>query len=368
MKLQPRAWLSAGIALALGIGLVALAAPRTSAQSDRSERGFLGVSLQDLDADLRESYGYEGSGALVTNVVPDSPADKLGVRDGDILTRLDDRRVSDSDQATEYVRARKPGTLVDVWVWRGSSERNLGRAELADYDDRQWRHTPRVAPPAPRTPRAPRAPRPPRVVVPRMDLDDLPRAFALGGRGRLGVQTQDLDRDLGGYFKRPEGGGVLVLEVMEDTPASKAGLKSGDVILSVGGKDVANTDELRDALSDRDEGAVDLRVLRNGAPQTISVTLEERRRVRSWSWSGDGDWGKDFGKHMKHYKHFGPRMRVLELDDLDDLDEIRGWDDLTDEEKKELQKDMEELRKDLRELRSKFRDYRDDERDSRDRD
>ncbi len=358
MKLQPRAWIAAGIALALGIGLVVFAAPHTAAQSSSSDRGFLGLSLQDLDADMRESYEYEGAGELVTDVVPGSPADDIGVREGDILTKLDDRAVSSADQATEYVRARKPGTLVDVWVWRNGEERNSGRAELTTFRADRYRVR------TPRAPRAPRAPRPPRVVVPPMhfeDLGDLGRLGRLGalGRGRLGVETRDIDKDLGGYFKRPEGGGVLVLAVIDDTPAAKAGVTSGDVILSVGGKDVADTEALRDALSDRDAGAVDLRVLRDGTVRTMSVTLE-KRRSRSYSFNFDDDdmkkWSKEFKN--KHWRHAAPRVRVLELDDLD---EIRGWDDLSDSEKKELEKDLEELRRDMRELRTKLRDMRDDD-------
>jgi serine protease Do len=367
MKLQPRAWITAGIALALGIGLVVASAPRTSAQSSGSDRGFLGLSLQDLDRDLRDSYDYDGSGALVTDVVSGSPADKIGVREGDILIKLDDRTVSGSDQATEYVRARKPGTLVDVWVWRDGKELKVGRAELGNFDSGRWRGSERSTPRTPRAPRAPRAPRsyhgnPSSRVFHLDDLDGL-RIGPLG-RGRLGVETRDLGKDLGSYFSRPQGGGVLVLDVVDDSPAEKAGLKPGDVILSVGGRDVSDSDELRDAIRDRDAGAVDLRVLRSGTTRTMSVTLEERRDVGSWSWSFDDD-----DKEWKHYGGKGktmvirPDMHMRMFRDLGD-----DWNELSPQEKKELEKDMEELRKDLRELRTKFRDYRDDDRDGDDED
>src|SRR5215470_17507036 len=84
----------------------------------------------------------------------------------------------------------------------------------------------------------------------------------MGSGPWLGVETQDLDSDLGDYFSRPDGKGVLVTHVLDDTPAKKAGMRSGDVIIEVDGKSVEDTYDLRIDLRDKDAGPVKVTVLR----------------------------------------------------------------------------------------------------------
>lgn len=358
----------------VGVGLLSPRATEAQSSRDSARRGFLGVSLQELDDDLRSSYGFKGSGALVADVTPGSPAEEVGIEEGDILVRLDDRPVSGPAQVTERVRALAPGALLGITVFRDGNTRYLGRATLADArtamdDDRRVER--RIVT---RTPRAPRAPRTPRVApAPSApEAPELSRALEmLGGRGRLGVQTHDLDSDLGAYFDAPNGRGVLVLKVLDDTPAAKAGLKAGDVITGVGGKSVATTEELREALRDREAGDVELRILRNGSARTMSATLAEADDVfRFHSLPGGGDWmgmfeddgdgkdGKDVRKRV--FRFHGdrkdgakaPRMRF----------EVDGHERMTPEERERFDAEMKELREDLRELRRELREMRDDRR------
>ena len=94
-----------------------------------NRNGFLGVMLQDLDRGLRDSYDYTGTGAVVTAVIDGSPAEKIGLREGDIITRFEERAVNDADQLTDMVRAASPGSLAGIWVWRNGKETMLGRAD-----------------------------------------------------------------------------------------------------------------------------------------------------------------------------------------------------------------------------------------------
>jgi serine protease Do len=115
----------------------------------------------------------------------------------------------------------------------------------------------------------------------------------MNGNPRLGVEIQDLDGDLGAYFNRPDGKGALVTRVLDDTPAKRAGLHSGDVIIELDGQSIADTDDLRSHLADRSAGPMRVTVLRHGTRQTLTANLEERRGAmsampRSWIMNRDG--------------------------------------------------------------------------------
>ena len=96
----------------------------------------------------------------------------------------------------------------------------------------------------------------------------------MAGRGRLGVRVEPLNPALGDYFALKDGKGALVLEVLKDRPAEKAGLLPGDVITRVDDQAVANSVDLVEALRGK-EGKVALRVVRHGTPRTIEATLDE---------------------------------------------------------------------------------------------
>jgi hypothetical protein len=95
------------------------------------------------------------------------------------------------------------------------------------------------------------------------------------GGPRLGVQVQELNEDLAPYFKVEPKSGVLILEVREDSPAEKAGLKAGDVITKVDKETVADPQELIEAMKDYEEGeAVTIEYVRQGKTATVKVELE----------------------------------------------------------------------------------------------
>ena len=104
--------------------------------------------------------------------------------------------------------------------------------------------------------------------------------FLSGGkvaRGYLGVDPQDVDAGLAKGFGVPTASGALVAEVGTDTPAAKAGLKSGDVIVAVNDKEITGADNLSVTISQLRPGSqARLKIYRNGVPKTIDVTLGER--------------------------------------------------------------------------------------------
>ena len=88
-------------------------------------RAFLGVATYPVDADVRERFGLQArQGALVVDVTAGSPADAAGLRPGDVITSLADRRVSSPEDLTAAVRAHRPGERVELRWQRGNEERS----------------------------------------------------------------------------------------------------------------------------------------------------------------------------------------------------------------------------------------------------
>ncbi|MEO5988168.1 MAG: PDZ domain-containing protein [Candidatus Eisenbacteria bacterium] len=350
-RTKPLGWL---VCLAL-LAMTALHAPAT-AQTARG--GWLGVSTQDLSSGLREGLDYEGDGVLVTRVVDGSPAERAGVRNGDILFSFNSRTLTSPEQLRTLVADSAPGRTVALGIVRDGRRRTLS-AELTAREDESgaWEApTPPTAPMTPRgsrTPRTPRAPREPEIHIwkdgKELDPDQLHDGFEMGdgdrkrivirtpsgvgaGRGRLGVRVESLNPDLAQALGDGSGRGVLVLEVMDGTAAQKAGIKAGDIIVSVDREAVSNTDELVSALKNED-GRVSIGVVRRGVKRTIEANLEDAPRMMRFN-NGDGQLGLGRLREMER-----PRVRVEQ-----DMD------------REELRKELERLRSELRDLKRELED------------
>lgn len=116
-----------------------------------------------------------------------------------------------------------------------------------------------------------------------------------GKGGFLGVQMTELSSELRTHFGVPEDAGVMVSKVVDDSPASRAGVQVGDVISAVDGEAVSSSRSLARAIGSREDGeAVILEIWRGGIVETLTATLEERaghRRARVFSIHGHGDYG-----------------------------------------------------------------------------
>jgi serine protease Do len=267
--------------LVLGMGVANAAAEKAQAQEP-----WLGVYTQTLTPELREGLNYNGSGALVSRVVDGGPADKAGLKSGDVIVGVNTATVASATDLTKAIQALKVGQTISLRIIRDGTRATLS-AKLAERpaEESEDGETPAV----------------PGVPAPRAEGDDdgdshfyfdgMPGLAMFGGRGRLGVRVQNLNPDLGGYFGVPDGKGVLVVEVLKDTPAEKAGLKAGDVITKVGDKAVQDSDDLVSALRDADK-KVTLTIRRKNASRTIESELRDSamrmRREGSMSWR-DGD-------------------------------------------------------------------------------
>jgi serine protease Do len=176
----------------------------------RVARGYLGVTLRDLDPDLSKSLGLSPtSGALVQDVTEGSPGARAGIRPYDVIVSVDGTRVRSNDDLIRHIAARAPGIGTTLQVLRDGRELavslRLGERPSTGEDER--------ARPAP----ARSTPRP----------ADTPSIA-------LGVSVRELDRSLARRLHVPDGmRGVVVSAVDPLGPAYEAGVERGDIILEV---------------------------------------------------------------------------------------------------------------------------------------
>jgi serine protease Do len=163
----------------------------------------------------------------------------------------------------------------------------------------------------------------------------------------LGVDLQEMNPDLASYFGTDPKSGVLVTRIEDDSPAEKAGLRSGDVITGFNGKKVASPNDLRDALDDLKDGQeAKLTVLRHGKQQQI-VAHPEKRSMSDLP-------------ALRELRNL-PEMGELreQLRDLPDRPEVREsmrelreqLDSLKDQINRDLKPEIERLKKDLEALK-----------------
>ena len=223
-------------------------------------------------------------GVILETVDPGGPADKAGIKGGDVVTDFDGERVRSVRHFLRLVQETTPGRSVPVVLSRAGQrvtvtvtpERAADVRVFGDDFSMRYLETPRAiapVPPAPPSPPSPaRAPRPPSAFA-------TPAPFEFLGRflntRRLGITIEDLDTQLAEYFGVKEG--VLVKSVAADSVGAKAGLKAGDVITSVNGRKVYDSSDVTRALErTEDNGEVTIEITRDKKTQSLKGKLEPR--------------------------------------------------------------------------------------------
>jgi S1-C subfamily serine protease len=228
------------------------------------DHGWLGVLLGPADR-----------GVEVLAVAGGSPAERAGLQAGDVITGLDGADFSDVGALVGALKDRGPGDRVRVEATRDGRDRTF-RVRLAEqptdvaFEMPEGRELPPGLAPMP-VPPVPLMP-----AMPGHDVDVL--RLAPTGRPRLGVQLAALTEQLALYFGVEPGRGVLVQAVVPDTPAQRAGLEAGDVLLAVGRTEVTAAGDVTRALAELGDGDhVTLDVLRRGASLSVEAVLDTPR-------------------------------------------------------------------------------------------
>jgi serine protease Do len=247
----------------------------------------IGVTVADVDA----TDAKTATGALIEAVEEGSPAEKAGLKKGDVVVEFDGERVRSVRQFTRLVSETPAGRQVAVAVMRDGRRMSVNvepreSSPLRVFGDDSWqaleelrdyvRPMPVPAPAAPPAPPAPRRPPSP----PRAARPPALEGFSWLSGNQLGVTVNGLSDQLKDYFAAKDG--VLVTSVAEDSAAAKAGVKAGDVIVSVNGSTVADPGDLRvqmQRLGANQEFT--LNIVRDKKPMTLKGKTEESRARRS---------------------------------------------------------------------------------------
>jgi S1-C subfamily serine protease len=234
---------------------------------DGDGSSWLGVETQEVTSekakDLKVSADH---GVFVGKVLSDSPASKAGLKENDVVTEINGQRVEGTAQFRRMIREIPAGRAVQLSIWRDGKQQTI-TATLGKAEERHKTLT-RVSPQtfAFRVPQMPEIPD-----VPGFEWNG---GMLAGGKPRLGIDAEDLSGQLGAYFGAPEGEGILVRSVNNDSAAEKAGVKAGDVITSFNGDRIRTAGELREKLAGVEAGkTVKLGVLRNRSNVTLTVEL-----------------------------------------------------------------------------------------------
>ncbi|SFU59674.1 DegQ family serine endoprotease [Nitrosospira multiformis] len=190
--------------------------------SGRVSRGRIGVLIQEITKELAESFGLpKPAGALVASVQKGGPADKAGIQARDVILKFDGKTVNSSGDLPRIVGSTKPGTKVQMQVWRNGSTKELT------------------------------------ITVDELPEDEKPAARS-GKRGkmpdaanRIGLSLIELTSDQKKELETESG---LLVEDMVPGIASRAGVRPGDVILSINNQDVKTVDQFNQLLNKVEKG------------------------------------------------------------------------------------------------------------------
>jgi len=176
-------------------------------------RGWLGVTIQPVTKELAEKFGLdEPMGALVANVVDDSPAAKAGIKRGDVIVRYDGKKVKDMQALPRLVAETPVGEEVSLRVVRGGEKKTL------------------------------------EVTIGELKSGASPRAKAgEPEQSKLGLSLQELTPELAKQLGIKGDKGLVITGVEGGSPAAEAGLRRGDVILEVAQKPVTGVSQFTDA-------------------------------------------------------------------------------------------------------------------------
>lgn len=232
-----------------------------------SDSGWLGLEINEVTADTAKELRLPAQrGVLVQGVAPDSPAEKAGLKEKDVITQYDGQTVEGTIQFRRLVRETPPGRSVTLGIIRegASQTATIVVGEMVsspEMDIRGSANNPGTfylyTPPDTRS-------------------FSLEPDIADRSTPRLGIEAEDLSGQLGAYFGAPGNTGILVRDVRDGSPAGKAGVKAGDVITQVDGQAVHSLAELREELRSKSgQKSVSIGLWRKGAVMNVTVTIEK---------------------------------------------------------------------------------------------
>ncbi len=204
----------------------------------RVRRGWLGVYVQPLTSDIAQAYGLKvEKGAVVADVVPDSPADKAGIERGFVITKIDGVEINDDQDLVFQIRKRMAGDKIKIEMATSSGKRSI-TVTLEEI--------------------------PGQTEEPRLEVSDLEES--------LGIEVSPVTPTLKQKYNIDSEKGVVVVGVKPGSISDRVGIREGDLILEANGVALKTVDDLKKALQRNPDSAV-LLVMREG--RTFFVSLRK---------------------------------------------------------------------------------------------
>ncbi len=228
-----------GIGFAIPINLAKSILPQLK-ENGKVTRGWLGVSIQQVTAELAKSFGLKNEkGALVSGILPESPAMKAGLKAGDVILEFDGKKIEDASELSRIVAATVVGKKVTVVLLRDGKEKKvpvvIERLKDGSGESQREETTP----------------------------------------DKLGMSVKEINKDLANQFQLKETSGVMVTAVTPGGLAQEAGITEGDVIKEIDGSKIATLKDYEKAAAAHKKGQIIRFLLKRGDNSLyVAATLD----------------------------------------------------------------------------------------------
>ncbi len=210
-------------------------------------RGWLGVGIQEVSNDLAQKFGLKDKrGALVSEVFPGEPAEKAGVKRGDIILDLSGKQIKSVKELLNIAASLPVGRKIDIKVWRDGKILSLNvivgkRPDERKLSSRSWR-------------------------TPQEEEEE----------ESLGITVAEITPDLARRLELPKKEGVIVKSVKPQSPAGKAGLQRGDIILEINRIPVKDLKDYKEAIEKFSDASSFLILMKRGSSTQYLVLKKEK--------------------------------------------------------------------------------------------
>ena len=233
-----------GLGFAIPINMAKNLIPQLVEKGKVTDRGWLGIQMQDISEELAKSFGLdEPKGALVGDVVPGSPAEKAGIKRGDIVLKFDDKDIEKFTDLPGLVAGSGSGKTVKLEILRDSKKQTvdvtLGKMPSEDE----------------------------LAATPRDEKGNLKKADVLG------LVVKIISMEEAHNLGVPQGKGILIARVEPASSAEGADVRSGDVLLEVNGKSTNSVEDYNKAVAGLKKGNI-VRLLIKRANATLYVAFK----------------------------------------------------------------------------------------------
>ncbi len=282
--------------------------PESPALMAHSSQGYLGIEMRDIDSDRASALKLkDATGAEIIVVDHDAPAGKVGLRVHDVILQMNSQQVQGVEQLRRMLRETPPGRSVTLLISRDGQQQtiNVQLADRAKIEQDAWTQIHTVPDPG--------------------DDDSTYALVAPSGHGAgnsffgsltfgspsLGVELDPLGSQLADYFGVKDGQGLLVKRVAENSPASSAGLKAGDVITKVNGEAVPTLNTWAKTIHANRGKQVQVTIVRNRKEQILSLQAGDAKHKGELVMP-DFDWDNDRSKLEENLPQFEAQLNAID--------------------------------------------------------